>query len=385
MTTHDRPLYFDHNATTPVLPEVLDAMLPYLREHFGNPSSQHAYGRASRDAIAKARVQVASLLSCESSEIVWTSGGTEASNLALVGTCSQHSTPGRVVITRIEHPATSRVCAELARRGWDVVSLPVTREGVVDLTLAHELIGPGTTLVSAMHSNNETGALQPIEALGLRAREVGATMHTDAAQSVGRVPLDMRTLPVDLLSIAGHKVYAPKGIGALYLRHGTRVEPVLRGAGHEGGVRPGTENVASIVGLGMACEVAQRDMAHESKRQRELVEHLSARVLSACPDASRTCAGVASLPNTLHLCFDRVLGDALLAALPGLAASTGSACHEGHHEPSSVLTAMGLPRGLALGAVRLTLGRSTTRAEVEQAAAMLVAAYKRLATMETAP
>ncbi|MGB5133518.1 MAG: aminotransferase class V-fold PLP-dependent enzyme, partial [Steroidobacteraceae bacterium] len=258
--TQNAPIYLDHNATTPVLPEVVDAMLPYLREHFGNPSSDHVYGRRAQEAVARARRQVADLLGADRDEVIFTSGGTEANNLAIRGSIEARGERRHLVTTVIEHPATEQTCAWLASHGMRVTRIGVDGDGRARVEEARAAIDAETALVTVMHSNNETGVLQPVEELAGLAHERGAMLHTDAAQSVGKVALNVRELGVDLLSVAGHKLYAPKGVGALFIRRGTPIAPLLVGGGHERGLRPGTENVASIVGLGMACEIAGRDM-----------------------------------------------------------------------------------------------------------------------------
>lgn len=371
------PVYLDHNATTPVLPEVVDAMLPWLREHFGNPSSGHAWGRRAAEAVATAREQVAGLLGAHPDEILFTGGGTEASNLAILGHLhARGDGPHRIVTSAIEHPATSAPCAHLAARGHPVITLPVTPEGTVDLDAAATALASPAALLSVMHANNETGVLQPVAALSALARAAGATVHTDAAQSLGKVPVDVDALGVDLLTIAGHKLYAPKGVGALYRRRGTALRPVLYGAGHEGGVRPGTENVPYIVGLGVACALAARDLDREAQRVRGLRDRLQAGLRAAIPGAVVHGDGVERLPNTLNLRVPGVRGAELLAACPEIGASTGSACHEGAWTASAVLTAMGIPEQEALGALRLTLGRGTTEQQVDRAVELLRTAFE---------
>jgi cysteine desulfurase len=246
------PIYLDHNATTPLLPEVIDTMLPYLREHFGNPSSGHVYGTRAGRAVARAREQVAALLGCEADEVIFTSGGTEANNLAIRGVGAAVENRRHIVTTVIEHPATARPCAWLEKHGRSVTRIGVDADGRVRVDAAREAIGRDTALVTVMHSNNETGVLQPVHELAVLAHAAGALLHTDAAQSLGKVPVNVRDLDVDLLSVAGHKLYAPKGVGALYVKRGTPLVPFTLGASHERGLRPGTENVASIVGLGAA-------------------------------------------------------------------------------------------------------------------------------------
>jgi cysteine desulfurase len=371
-----QPVYLDYNATTPVLPEVVDAMLPYLREHFGNPSSDHVYGQRAREAVARARGQVAALLGCGADEVVFTGGGTEANNLAIRGVAEARAERRHVVTSVIEHPATAGPCDWLERHGWSVTRIAVDTDGRMRVADACAAIGDGTALVSVMHSNNETGVLQPVDEIAAVARARGALVHTDAAQSAGKVDLDVRTLGVDLLSIAGHQLYAPKGVGALFVKRGTPLVPFMRGAGHERGIRPGTENVASIVGLGVACEVAVRDLesiAAELNRRRDaLWNQLQAGVPGIELNGHRTLR----LPNTLNVRFPRVTGSAVLAAAPDVAAATGSACHAGTTQASSVILAMGIEPEGALGSVRLTLGRGTTDDEVGRAAEALIRAWR---------
>jgi cysteine desulfurase len=375
----NEPIYLDHNATTPVLPEVFSAMLPYLREHFGNPSSAHVYGARTRSAVARAREQVAALLGCDADEVLFTSGGTEANNLAIRGVTSALETSRRqVVTTSIEHPATARTCDWLERHGYRVTRIGVDREGRARVEKAREAIDGDTALVTVMHSNNETGVLQPVADLARLAHDVRAVIHTDAAQSVGKVPVKVRDLDVDLVSIAGHKVYAPKGIGALYVRRGTPLAPVLLGAGHERGLRPGTENVAFIVGLGVACELVGRDLEGTAARTRALRDLLRDRLAAGVPGLTVNGHRELRLPNTLNVRFPRASGSAVLEGAPELAASTGAACHEGEESASAVILAMGVPPPEALGSVRLTLGRGTTEEEVVRASDALARSWKRL-------
>jgi cysteine desulfurase len=362
-------IYLDHNATTPLRPEVVDAMLPYLREHFGNPSSAHPIGRAARAAVETAREQVAALIEADPSEVFFTSGGTEANNLAIRGAAEAHPDKREVVTSAIEHPAVAAPCAWLERHGWRVTRLGVDSSGRVRVGEALDAVGSETLLVSLMHSNNETGVLQPVAEVARGARERGALVHTDAAQSIGKVPVSVRELGVDLLSVAGHKLYAPKGVGALFVRRGTVLRPLLLGAGHESGLRPGTENVASIVGLGTACEIARRDIEAEGCRLRGLREDLWERLRAEVPGIALNGEGTERLPNTLNVRFPRVSGTAI-------AASTGSACHDDLEQASAVILAMGVEPAAALGSVRLTLGRSTSVEDVAQAAQALAAAWQ---------
>lgn len=377
MTPSD-PIYLDHNATTPVLPEVVDAMLPYLREHFGNPSSGHVYGARTRRAVGHARAQVAALLGCEDDEVIFTGGGTEANNLAIRGAAEAMASRRCIVTTAVEHPATARPCAWLARHDRRITRVGVDANGRADMDEAREAITRDVALVTVMHSNNETGTLQPVAELARIARGVGAVVHTDAAQSLGKVPVNVRELDVDLLSIAGHKLYAPKGVGALYVRRGTSLVPLVLGASHESGLRPGTENVASIVGLGAACEAVGRELARETARLTSLRDLLWERLARAVPGLALNGHPELRLPNTLNVRFPRVLGSAVLEGAPTLAASTGSACHEGHESASAVILAMGVTPEEALGSVRLTLGRGTTEDDIESAAAALVSAWRSL-------
>jgi cysteine desulfurase len=373
-------IYLDHNATTPVLPAVLDAMLPWLREQHGNPSSAHALGARAKRAVAEARAQVAALIGADADEIVFTSSGTEASNLAIRGVCDELPS-GAVVTSTIEHPATLAPIAQLERRGWRVRRCPVGPDGRVDVDEARVHIAvENVRLVSVMHSNNETGVLQPIEQLVPLVRAARALLHVDAAQSVGKVPVHVRTLDADLLSIAGHKLYAPKGVGALFVRTSARalVHPFVRGAGQESGLRPGTENVAGIVALGAAAGIALEDLVRESERQRVLRDQLHAALRTHVPALRLTGHIAQRLPNTLNVRFPGVRGTALLQACPDLAASTGSACHAFGETPSAVLLAMDIAPLDALGAVRLSVGRATTSEDIGRAADALGAAWRSL-------
>ncbi len=374
MVEQEDPIYLDHNATTPLLPQVVEAMLPFLSQHFGNPSSGHVYGRRAQAAVEQARAQVASLLGCEPAAIIFTGGGTESSNLAIRGVVEAVGGATSVVTSAIEHPATSAPCRWLSQRGHSVVSLGVDGEGRVCLEQAREAIKPGVSLVTVMHANNETGVLQPLEALVEMAREVGALVHTDAAQSVGKVPVD--GLGVDLMTVAGHKLYGPKGVGALMVRKGVSLAPFALGAGHEGGLRPGTENVASIVGLGAAAQAVSADLDAEARRVARLRDALWETLCAGIDGMALNGHPTERLPNTLNARFPGVSGSALLERAPLVAASTGSACHEGHESPSGVLVAMGIAPQEALGSVRLTLGRGTTLLQVQRAASALIDAWR---------
>lgn len=371
-------VYLDYNATTPLLPEVVDAMMPFLRERFGNPSSGHPFGRDAREAVDAARGEVAALLGCAPEEIVFTSGGTEANNLAIRGIAAARHGAGRIVTSVVEHPAIAAPCAALERQGWTVERLPVDAQGRVPADVTAAALGADTALVTIMHANNETGTVQPIAEIAAAAKARGALVHSDAAQSAGKLPVDVRALGVDLLSIAGHKLYAPKGVGALYVRRGTAIEPFLRGAGQESGLRPGTENVAGIAGLGAAAAAAQRDLAALAARLSSLTARLWDALARGVPGIALNGHPVERLPNTLNVRFPGVRGGALLAAAPEIAASTGAACHAGGEAASVAITAMGVPAEAALGSVRLSCGRGTTEADVDLAAAALVRAWREL-------
>lgn len=368
-----QPLYLDYNATTPLDPAVVAALVPYLEEHFGNPSSGHAFGAGAKAAVDQAREQIAALLGCAPDEVVFTSGGSESDNQAIKGIAFARRERGNHVITsQIEHPAVLNTCRYLeARHGFGVTYLPVDADGLVDPAAVEAAITPQTILITIMHANNEVGTLEPIAEIGRIARQHGIALHTDAAQSVGKVPVRVDDLGVDLLTVAGHKLYAPKGIGALYVRRGTTLDPLVHGAGHEGGRRAGTENVPYIVALGTACALASEQLDGQTKRwlvlRQQLLAGLEARVgpvkVNGHPERR--------LPNTLNICVPSVIGEEVLARATGVAASTGSACHAGLTEPSPVLLAMGIEPALALGALRLSLGRWTIAEEIDAAVAQL--------------
>ena len=370
------PIYLDYNATTPVDPAVVGAMLPYLREHFGNPASDHAYGSIAHAAVDRARAQLAELLGAAPGEIVFTGGGSEANNLALWGVAGAYRARGNHLITSaIEHPAVLQPLLALESRGYRLTILPVDRDGRVDPNQVAAAITSETLLISIMHANNEVGTLQDLRAIADIAHARGILVHTDAAQSVGKIRVNVNELGVDLLSVAGHKLYAPKGVGALYIRKGVELEPFLRGAGHERGLRAGTENVPSIVGLGIATRVAASHLESAATRLRALRDALHASLLAQVPDAQLNGHPVERLPNTLNLSFPGVNAAALLARIRDrVACSTGSACHAGQAEPSGVLLAMGRDAGLAAAALRLSLGLGTGADEVQQAASVIGAA-----------
>lgn len=371
---HNGPIYLDYNATTPVDPAVVEALLPYLASHFGNPSSSHHYGRMAHDAVDIARAQVAQLLACSPPEIIFTGGGSESDNLAIRGAALALRQRGNHIITQVtEHPAVLNTCRALERlHGFRVTYVPVDAFGRFDPADIEAAIDDSTVLVTIMHANNETGTLQPIREIAQVAHRHGVLMHTDAAQSVGKVATLVDDLDVDLLTIAGHKLYAPKGIGALYIRRGVQLEPVIYGGGQEAGNRAGTENVPYIVALGAACVLAREQLAESHARLRALRQKLHQLLDTALPGRVHLNGHETErLPNTLNVSIDGIIGEEVLAAAPELAASTGSACHEGNTDPSPVLMAMGSTRERALGALRLTLGRWSTASDVERAATLL--------------
>jgi cysteine desulfurase len=358
-------VYFDYNATTPLAPEVAAAMRPYMEEPFGNPSCLHWAGSRARAAIEHARSQVAALIGCGSDEVVFTSGGTESNNTALAGVFyeRQATRPPHFIISTVEHPSVYNTTAFLERLGASVTQVPVDRFGRTDPESVRHAIQANTVLVSVMHANNEVGTIQPIAEIASIAHEHGSFMHCDAAQSTGKIPVDVRELGVDLLTIAGHKMYAPQGVGALFIRKGVALEPLLHGAGHEAGRRASTENVLGIVALGAACEEAGRRTEIAAMRGlrdrfwRLLSERFGDRIVLNGHPTDR-------LPNTLNVCFRGHQGHEILSQIPELAASTGSACHDGSYALSPVLQAMGVPESDGLGAIRFSLGRGSNDEEV---------------------
>lgn len=374
------PIYLDYNATTPIDPQVVEAMLLYLRTHYGNPSSDHVYGQHAKAAIDGARAEVAALIGASPTELVFTASATEANNLALLGAARAAQPGGRAVLVTscIEHPSVANPLRHLARQGWALTELPVDAAGRVQMDRAANAITPEVALVSVMLANNETGSLQAVRAIADLAHAAGALMHVDAAQAVGKVAVDVNALGADLLTLAGHKFYAPKGVGTLYVRAGVAIEPIQYGAGHEHGLRPGTENVPHIVALGEAARLARATLTPDTTRMAALRDRLHGRLAAAIPGLRLNGHPTERLPNTLNLSFPAVAGWQLLAAAPAVAASTGSACHAGEHAASGVLAAMGLTREAAAGAVRLSLGRFTTEAEIDSAAVALIGAWQSL-------
>ncbi len=376
-------LYFDYNATTPVLPEVLEAMLPFYTGRFGNPSSIHHYGQQARAAVEEARSQVARLLNCRPNEIVFTSGGTEADNLAVFG--AVRAVPARgdrkhVITTEIEHHAVLHACQALEKEGVEVTYLPVGSDGVVDPDDVRRALRPETVLVTVMYANNEIGAIQPVAEVAALARAHGVLMHTDAVQAVGKIPVDTKALGVDLLSLSGHKIYAPKGVGALYVRRNTRLRPVSYGGHHERDRRAGTENVAGVVALGRAAELARQSQAEESARLAALRDRLERGILERVDEAGVNGDPTRRVPNTSSIRFEYVEGEALVIALDlkGVACATGAACSSGAIEPSHVLTAIGLRPDQARASLRFSLGRQNTEAQVDQVLEIVPAVVARL-------
>jgi cysteine desulfurase len=369
-----RPIYLDYNASTPIDPLVAAAMRPFLEDHFGNPSSGHWAAAAAKAALEDARSKVARLVGAETDEIVFTSGGSEANNLALKGVAwASKSEGGHIITSAVEHPSVLEPCRFLSQHGFQITQVPVDRTGRIDPDDVRRAITPQTILVSIIHANNEVGTIQPIAEVGRITRARGIRLHTDAAQSVGKIATDVGALGVDLLTIAGHKLYAPKGVGALYVRRGTPLEPLIHGAGHEGGRRAGTESALLTVGLGTACDLVRNLAPMEMVR---LLRDRLWQALQAKFDHRVVLNGHTEhrLPNTLNVSFVGRVGAEILAQLEGVAASTGSACHAGQVELSPVLKAMGVPPEIGMGAIRFSLGRGTTQEEIDAVADRLASA-----------
>ena len=364
-------IYLDYNATTPVAPEVARAMQPYLTGEFGNPSCDYPLGLKAREAVSRARRQVADLLGAAPEDVVFTSGATEANNTVLKGVAAKFGT-GRIITGATEHPSVLAPALFLKSQGFEVVVLPVDGAGRVDVGEVRRALTPGTILISIMHANNETGTLQPVAEIGALARQAGVLCHTDAAQSVGKIPVDVGELPVDFLTVAGHKLYAPKGVGALYVRPGTAFTPLLHGASQERGRRAGTENVPYMVALGEACRLAREHLAADAAHLKKLRDLLHERLRASFPGLVLNGPEVERLSNTLNVSFPGIAGCDLMAGVPQVAASLGSACHVGQEAVSPVLAAMGVSPEVARGAVRFSVGRYTTAAQVEEAADLLL-------------
>jgi cysteine desulfurase len=382
-------VYLDYNATSPVDPDVVRAMAEALADEFGNPSSVHYFGQRAKAALDDARLEVARLIDADPADLVFTSGGTESDNFALRGALDALGRSGRrrLLVSAVEHEAVLQTAKHLARRGWEVMHVPVTTEGLVTREALRECLTPDTGLVSIMHANNETGVIQPIPELASLAHDAGALFHTDAVQSVGKIPVSVSALGVDLLSLSGHKLGASKGIGALWIRRGTRLQPLLTGGRHERNRRAGTENVAAIVGLGVAARLAGRALDHEAPRLAALRDHLESRVLAEVSQTIVNGAGAPRTPNTSNISFEGVEAESLLIALDleGIAVSTGAACSSGTLEPSHVLKAMRLPAGRAQNAIRFSLGKGSTQADVDRVADVLPSLTERLRSLMRMP
>jgi len=373
MAVHAKPIYLDYNATTPVDHEVAAAMQPFLSDHFGNPSSLHQYGLTTREAVESARQKVASLLNCHPDEIVFTSGGTESNNYAIKGIAYKLRSKGNHIITSaVEHPAVLEVCSYLEKEGFRITYNPVNDAGIIDLEQLEKSITKETILITIMHANNETGTIQPVSLISKMARSRNIFFHTDAAQSVGKINVDVQQLGVDLLSIAGHKFYGPKGIGALFIRSGIILEKLIHGADHEKNRRAGTENVLEIVGLGKACEIAKRDLEKRYKHIKANRDRLYEIIKENLPEVVRNGDPEHCLPNTLNLGFPGIEAELLLSSIPGIAASAGAACHAGQHTVSHVLEAMQIPIEIIMGTIRFSTGKYTTAKEIETAAKMII-------------
>jgi len=374
-------IYLDNNATTAVDPAVLDVMLPYFSADFGNASSIHTFGQRARAAVETARDQVAALLNARSHEIVFTSGGTESDNHAIFGIVAASSAPGKhAITTTIEHEAVLNTCQALEKQGVAITYLRVSRDGLIDLDELRKAIRPETLLITVMHANNELGTVQPLEEIGRIAAEADVYFHTDAVQSVGKIPVDVKALQLDLLSLSGHKLYAPKGIGALYIQSGARLRQFLFGGHHQRGFRPGTENVPGIIGLGKAAELARLSLEQDGSRIAALRNKLERGLLARIPDSHANAFSAPRTPNTSNITFPGIEGEALIISLDlkGLACSTGAACSSGAVEPSHVLTAIGLPAAEARASIRFSLGRHTAEAEIDAALEIVPASVSQL-------
>ena len=374
----------DHNATTPVHPIVLETMLPFFTEFYGNASSVHTFGREARNGIEEARERIADLIGAQTSEIIFTSGGTESDNFAIEGAAYENIKKGKHIITSlIEHPAVLNTCKHLETHGFEVNYLTVDKYGIVNLDELKDLIRDDTILITIMHANNEVGAVQPLKEIGALAKEKGIIFHTDAVQSTGKIPINVNELGIDLMSMSAHKIYGPKGVGTLYMRKGTKVEPLIRGGHHERNHRGGTENVPGIVGFGKAAELASANMEVESKRLWNLTEKLKNGILEKLDYVYSNSHPINRLPNTMNISFDYVEGESILLYLDmkGIAASTGSACSSGSLEPSHVLLALGICSATAQGTVRFSLGRANTEEDVDYLLSELPSIVTRLRAM----
>ena len=369
MTTDNKmkTIYFDNNATTKVAEEVSEEMKPFFCELYGNPSSMHTFGGQIAARIRKSRQQVTNLLGCDPAEIIFTSGGTESDNAAINGVLATAAHKRKIITSRVEHPAVLSVCKQLKDRGYTVVELEVDKQGRLDLGELEKQIDDDTALVSIMYANNETGVIFPVEQIAELVKSKGSIFHTDAVQAVGKIPLNLSKSNIDLLSLSGHKLHAPKGVGVLYVRKGTRLSPFMLGGHQEAGRRAGTENVPSIIGLGKACELAAKNIKEENERVRKLREKLEKAILKSCPDSQLNGDPDNRLPNTSNISFEYIEGESILLMLDkfGICASSGSACTSGSLEPSHVLRAMGVPFTAAHGSIRFSLSRYNTEKEVD--------------------
>jgi len=373
-------IYLDNNATTPVAPEVVDEMLPYLKEFYGNPSSMHTFGGRLYRKIEEARDKVAHLMEADAEEIIFTSCGTESDNTAIMSAVESYPQKRHIITTRVEHPAVLNFCKHLARKGYRVTFLPVNNQGQLNIDELLKAIDDDTLLVSIMYANNEVGNVFPITDIAKILKERRILFHTDAVQSVGKIPIDLKKLPVDMLSLSGHKLHAPKGVGALYVRKGTRFYPYIIGGHQEKGRRGGTENVASIIGLGKACELAMKNLSEEVTYLNRLRDKLETALLQSCPDVRINGDVSSRLPNTTNLSFEYVEGEAILLRLNeyGICASSGSACTSGSLEPSHVLRAMGVPFTAIHGSIRFSLSRYNTESEIDKVIEILPGIIKEL-------
>ncbi len=373
-------IYLDNNATTKVDPEVVEAMLPYLTEYYGNPSSMHTFGGQVGKAVLQARKQVAALLGANESEIVFTSGGTEGDNAAIRAALLAQPEKRHIVTTQVEHPAVLTLCKQLEKQGYTVTYLSVNRQGQLDLDELEASLTGNTALVSIMYANNETGTVFPIEEIGLRVKEKGAIFHVDAVQAVGKIPMNMQTSTIDMLTMSGHKIHAPKGIGVLYVRRGVRFRPMIIGGGQQRGRRGGTENVPGVIALGKAAELELLHLEEATARERKMRDRLEQTLLATIPDCEVNGDPTQRLPNTTNIGFKYIEGEAILLMLnqKGICASSGSACSSGSLEPSHVLRAMGLPYTTLHGSIRFSLCRYTTEAEIDAVIEVLPGIVERL-------
>ena len=371
-------IYLDHNATTPLDPIAKQAMVPYMEKEFGNPSSAYSLGLRAKQGLEQARNQVAQLLGCENNEVIFTSGGSESNNMALKGLIDlKNSDQYHIITSAVEHPAIMNPALYLMELGVNVTILPVDGHGQIDPDTVKNAIQPNTKLISIMLANNETGTLQPIAEISNIAQEHDILLHTDAAQAVGKMVVDVRNLGVDLLSVAGHKLYGPKGVGALFMKQGIHLTPLIHGAGQEGGKRAGTENVLLSVGLGAACQVAKKELSKHIQEMESMRDHLQDRLFSSIDGLVLNGHPKERLPNTLNISVPGVEGGKILEALPSISASTGAACHDRNIKLSHVLSAMRVPPQIGMGALRLTVGRTNSMDQIDKAADLIIKQVKK--------